>query len=199
MSSRCLVPLGCAVALALTGCANAPEGAGSRTGQGAMVGAVVGGLLGAAVGGDRRSVVTGALAGAAVGAIVGHHQDRQIASREEAARRHALAHQPVLAIDGQRLSPQSAAPGAAVESQIGYTVIAPGHGQDMKVSESRTLVRGQDSFPLSRRELSRPQGSHQSTLRFTLPRDLPRGDYQLVTTITSGSLTRTVQSPLTVA
>lgn len=188
-----------AVAFTLGGCASGPDGGTSRAGQGAIAGAVIGGLLGAATGGDRRAVMTGVLAGAAVGALVGHYQDRQIASREEAARRYALANQPRLEVEGQQNSPQRAAPGAAVESQIGYTVLAPGSGQDMKVTESRALVRGNDNFPLSKRELSRPQGTHQSTLKFTLPRDLPKGDYQLVTTISSGGLTRTVQTPLVVA
>jgi Glycine zipper len=184
------------VALQLAGCASAPDGEKSRTGQGAAIGAVVGGLLGAATGGDRKAILTGAVVGAAVGAAIGNYQDRQVASRAEAARRVALANEPKLEIDGHGNQPQRVKPGAAVESQVGYTVLAPGHAQDMLVTESRVLVRGGETFPLGKREVTRPQGSHVSTLRFTLPADLPKGDYQLVTTIASGTLTRTVQTPL---
>jgi hypothetical protein len=186
------------IALQLAGCATAPDGERSRAGQGAMIGAAVGALLGAATGDNRKSVLAGAALGAAVGAAIGHYQDRQVASRAEAARRVALANEPRLEVDSHVATPQRVRPGAAVESQVGYTVLAPGHAQDMKVSESRALVRGGESFPLGKRELARPQGSHVSTLRFTLPADLPAGDYQLVTTIASGTLTRTVQTPLSV-
>ena len=188
----------CLILLQLPGCATSPDGEKSRTGQGAAIGAIVGGLLGAATGGDRKAILTGAAVGAALGAAIGHYQDRQVASRAEAARRVALASEPRLEIDGHGNQPQRARPGVPVESQVGYTVLAPGHSQDLKVTESRVLVRGGESFPLGQREVTRPQGSHVSTLRFTLPADLPSGDYTLVTTIASGGLTRTVQSPLSV-
>lgn len=188
----------CALLLQLPGCATPGDSGQSRTSQGALVGALVGGLLGAAAGGDSQSAVAGALAGAAVGAVIGNYQDRQIASRAEAAQRYALANQPKLEVESSLNHPSRVAAGAAVESQVGYTVLMPASAQDVKVTESRVLVRGQDQFPLSKREVVRPQGSHLSTLKFTLPKDLPAGDYALVTTIASGPLSRTVQTPLRV-
>lgn len=195
-----LICLGLAgvLTLQLPGCATQQDGSNSRTSQGAVAGAVLGGLLGAVAGGDRQSVLAGALAGAAVGAIVGNYQDRQIASRAEAARRYALANQPRLEVESHVNKPGRVAPGARVESMVGYTVLTPGTTQDVTLNESRVLVRGKDSFPLSKRDVVRPQGSHVSTLAFTLPKDLPAGDYTLVTTVSSGALTRTVQSPLSV-
>ena len=89
-------------------------------------------------------------------------------------------------------------PGTPVESQVGYTVLTPGTTSDVKVTESRTLVRGAESFPLSKRDVVRPQGTHMSTLKFTLPKDLAAGDYPLVTTVTSGALRRSAQTPLSV-
>ena len=192
------VAAACAVLLQLPGCATQPNAPNSRTSQGALVGALLGGLLGAAAGGDSKSALAGALAGAAVGAVIGNYQDRQIASRAEAAQRYALANQPKLEVESNVNNPNRVAAGAPVESQVGYTVLMPANAQDVKVTESRVLVRGQDQFPLSKREVVRPQGSHVSTLKFTLPKDLPAGDYALVTTIASGSLSRSVQSPLRV-
>lgn len=192
------VLLACLTLLQLPGCATSPDGSQSRTSQGAVAGALIGGLVGAIAGGDRRGVVTGALVGAAAGALIGNYQDRQVASRAEAAQRYALNSQPRLEVESSVNQPQRVGPGAAVESQVGYTVLTPGSAQDVKVTESRTLVRGAESFPLSQREVVRPQGTHVSTLKFTLPKDLPAGDYMLVTTIASGPLTRTVQAPLSV-
>ena len=191
------ITLACVLVL-LPACATQQDGSGSRAGQGALAGAVVGGLLGALAGGDRTSVLAGAVAGAAVGAVIGNYQDRQIASRDEAARRYALDNQPRLEVESHVNKPDRVSPGAAVESQVGYTVLAPGSAQDLRVTESRTLVRGSESFPLSKREVTRAQGTHVSTLKFTLPKDLAAGAYMLVTTVTSGALTRTVNSPLSV-
>jgi hypothetical protein len=187
------------ISLQLQGCATPPDGGGaSRTGQGAAVGALVGGLIGALAGGDGKSAAAGALLGAAAGAVIGNYQDRQIASRAEAAKRYALESQPRLEVESSVNRPARIGTGAPVESQVAYTVLMPGNALDVKVSESRTLVRGGESYPLSRRDVVRPQGSHVSTLKFTLPKDLPPGDYRLVTTIASGPLTRTVETPLSV-
>lgn len=188
----------CAVLVQLPGCATKDDGSTSRVGQGAMTGALVGGLLGALAGGDRKSVLVGAAAGAAVGAIIGNYQDRQIASRAEAAQRYAVSQQPRLEVESSTNRPGRVSPGSTVESQVGYTVLAPSITTDVKVTESRTLVRGSERFALSSREVVRPQGTHLSTLKFTLPKDLAAGDYTLVTTVASGALSRTVQSPLSV-
>lgn len=193
----CMI-LACVVGLQLAGCATTQDGRSSSVGQGAVAGAVVGGVLGALIGGDRRGAVVGALAGAALGAVIGDYHDRQVASRAEAARRYAVDKQPRLEVENSDNRPARAPPGTTVESQVGYTVLAPGP-QDIQVTESRTLVRGQESFPLSKRNVTRTQGTHVSTLKFTLPKDLPPGDYTLVTTVTAGALTRTVQAPLSVA
>jgi hypothetical protein len=188
----------CAAALQMQGCATNPDGSQSRTTTGAAAGALVGGVLAALAGGDKKAVLTAAVAGAAVGALVGNYQDRQVASRAEAAQRYALANQPRLEVESNLNNPRRAAAGSAVESQVGYTVLAPGNSQDMAVVETRRLVKGAESYPLSKRDIVRPQGTHVSTLKFTLPKDLPAGEYSLVTTIASGALTRTVQSPLSV-
>ena len=171
----------------------------SGTQKGALAGGVLGGLFGAAVGGDSKGALTGVLAGAVIGAIVGHYQDKQTASREEAARRYALESQPRLEVESAVNAPNRVGRGGTVESRVGYTVLAPAAGQEMRLVEERTLVRGQDSFALSRREVARAQGSHASVFKFTLPKDLEAGEYTLVTTVSQGALVKTVRAPLTVA
>jgi uncharacterized protein YcfJ len=183
------------------GCANAPNAPErSNTEKGAIGGALLGGIIGAAAGGDSKSALKGALAGAAIGAIVGHYQDKQVASREEAARRYAVRdNTPRLEVESAANAPSRVERGGTVESQVGYTVLGPAPGQDVKLTEVRTLMRDQDSFELSRREVVRTQGTHASVFRFTLPKDLEAGDYTLVTTVSQGSLVKTVRAPLTVA
>jgi hypothetical protein len=188
----------CVVALQLPACATRQDGDPSRAEQGAITGALAGGILGALAGGDRRNVLVGALAGAAVGAAIGGYQDTQIAGRTEAAKRYALDKQPRLEVETSINKPFRARPGATVESQVSYTLLAPSTTQDLKVNESRTLVSGKETFPLSKRDVTRPQGTHLSTLKFTLPAGLVAGDYTLITTVTSGTLTRTARSPLRV-
>lgn len=197
MKPSTTLALACAAATLVGGCATRPDGDPSRTTQGAVAGAVIGGLIGAATG-NRNAIATGVLAGAALGAVIGNYQDRQIASREEASRRYALASQPRLEVESNVNNPRQVGPGAPVESQVGYTVLAPGHAQNIKVTESRVLVRANERFPLSTREVLRAQGTHLSTLKFTLPRDLPAGNYTLVTTISGATLTRSVEAPLAV-
>jgi hypothetical protein len=184
-----------------TGCATRSQDSGdmSQTQKGALTGAVLGGLLGAAVGGDSKGALKGALAGAAIGAIVGHYQDKQVASREEAARRYAAqANEPRLELEDAAAAPPRVPAGGTVESRVGYTVLAPGGAKDVKLTEVRTLTRGEESFPLSKRDVTRAQGTHSSVFKFTLPKDLAAGDYALITTVTSGALTKTVKTPLTV-
>lgn len=186
-----------AVVLNLSACATTSDDhAGAQ--RGAVIGAIAGGLLGLAAGGDARSAAIGAAAGAAVGAIIGEYQDRQTASRAEAARRYAVNSQPRLEMESSVNAPSRAQPGSTVESQVGYTVLSGNPGDTMQVQESRTLVMGQDSYPLSKRQVLKPQGSHVSTLKFTLPKDLLPGRYTLVTTLTTAGLTRSARTPLQV-
>lgn len=189
------VAVAAAMLLQLGACATT-SGETSQTTQGAAIGALAGGVLGAIVGGDTKSIAIGAAAGAAVGALVGHYQDKQVASRAEAARRYADANTRRLEVEGASNQPAQIAAGGKVNSEVRYTVLAPQEGERFQVTESRSLVRGKDSFPLSKRQVDRAQGSHQSAFEFTLPKDIERGDYVLVTTLAAGGVSRSAQAPL---
>ena len=81
-----------------------------------------------------------------------------------------------------------------------YTALAPKQGQQFKVTETRTLIsdKDKDSVQLASREVTRAQGSHTSTMKFTLPQDVAKGNYTLVTTVSDGRNKRTVKNPLRV-
>lgn len=179
---------------AMTGCAEM-----SKTQQGATIGAVAGGVVGATVGNDRaKGAVIGAVVGAIAGGIIGNYQDKQVASRAEAEKKYGYPRGDRLEVEGSSLEPQGVAPGASVQSSIQYTALSSTDGQQIQIRETRTLVGAQDTIQLAEREVLRDQGSHTSTFKFSVPKDFPRGEYTLVTTITDGKQAQTARDSLRV-
>jgi len=168
------------------------------TGQGAAVGAVAGGVLGA-ITGNGKSAAIGAAVGAVAGAVIGHYIDEQNATRVDAAKKYSYdARSNKLELERTTLSPDRVTPGGTVDAAVQYTALAPDTSQQVKVTETRSLVGGKDSVDLGQREVLRPQGTHTSSVKMTLPKDLPKGAYTLVTTISDGSITRVARSGFTV-
>jgi hypothetical protein len=180
----------------LTGCAEM-----SKTEQGATIGAVAGGVVGATVSKDKaKGAVIGAVVGAVAGGIIGNYQDKQMASRAEAAKKYGYgANQgDRLEVEASSLQPQDVAPGATVQSSVQYTALSSTDGQQIRIKETRTLLGAQDTIQLAEREVVRDQGSHTSTFKFTMPKDFPKGDYTLVTTISDGKQAKTARDSLRV-
>jgi hypothetical protein len=69
-------------------------------------------------------------------------------------------------------------------------------GEQINLKETRTLIGPQETIQLAEREVVRDQGSHTSTLKFTIPKDFPKGDYTLVTTISDGNHSQSARNPL---
>lgn len=179
--------------LQLSGCAEM-----NATQKGAGIGAAAGAVLGGLAGGDRKSIFIGAALGAIAGAIIADYQDKQTASRAEAERKYGAVKQDKLEIDSSSLTPNDVMPGDKVESAVQYTALAAKESQQFKVMETRTLTSDKESVQLASREVVRTQGSHTSTMKFTLPKDIAKGNYTLVTTVSDGKHKRTVKNPLRV-
>jgi hypothetical protein len=173
----------------------------SGTMKGAGIGAAAGGLLGAVAGGKDRvqGAIIGAAAGAIIGAVIGHYYDRQIATRADAEKKYGpqVAGQR-LEIEGSSLTPQDVKRGSTLDSAVQYTALAAQPAVPVSVIETRTLVGPKETIELAKREVTRAQGTHTSTMRFTFPGDLPRGNYTLVTAVSDGTQTRTVQDSVRV-
>lgn len=177
--------------LQLIGCASM-----SQTEKGAVTGAVAGGILGAILG-DTKGAVIGAFAGAIVGAVIGNYYDKQTASRAEAVKKYVYkAKEEKLEIEDAAVKPQDATPGSQVETTVLYSVLTPDASQNIKITETRTLVNGKERLELAKREVVRPQGTHLSTMKFTMPKDIEKGDYSLITTISNGKQTKTAKSSM---
>ena len=181
----------------LGGCAN--TGA-TQTQQGAAIGAVSGAALGAAVSKNKgKGALIGALIGLLVGAASGNYRDQQDATRAEAAMKYRYDDRGnKLVVESAAVAPQAVSRGGTFESTVQYTTLSPNIEEQVKLTEVRTLVSAQETIDLGRREVVRPQGTHTSTAKVSLPKDLPKGNYTLVTTISDGKNTKTAKTPFAV-
>ncbi|MGH8773234.1 MAG: YMGG-like glycine zipper-containing protein [Burkholderiales bacterium] len=185
--------------LQLAGCAQTQEM--SETQKGATTGAIVGAVLGAILSDDKaKGAAIGAAAGAVIGGVVGHYRDKQTASRDEAIKRRGDSQAPgdVIEVEGGLVTPESVTAGATVESSVQYTALSSTEEGQVKVRETRMLEGNNGTVQLADREVTRAQGSHSSMIKFTMPQDLPKGTYTLVTTISDGKQTKSVRNPLQV-
>lgn len=132
-----------------------------------------------------------------ISSIVGRQFDSQSNTRGEAAKSHNYtARDDFLEVDRSSLTPETALLGTMVESVVQYTVLTPNETQQVRVSEARALQFNNESIQLSKREVMRDQGTQVSTLKFTVPKDLAKGTYSLVTVLSVGKITRTVRNSL---
>lgn len=199
------------LAAQLSGCADLPGqpgqppggGESSQAGQGAAIGAVLGAVLGSAAasrGNRTQGAVIGAIAGGVIGGFIGDYRDKQTATRAQAAQRYGQPGQGSrLELEGASVAPQAVPAGVVVESSVQYTTLAPDATSQVNVRETRQLVASDNSsVSLGDRQVVRAQGSHNSTIQFTMPSGVPRGNYRLVTTISDGQQSKTVERPLQV-
>lgn len=184
------------IVVLLSGCASM-----SGTEKGALIGAGVGAGVGALVG-DTKGAIIGAVAGAVIGAVVGNYYDNQVATREEALSKHRTNRVNTLSIDidSSSVNPQTVMANSTMDAQVQYTILAPSDVSQITVVETRSLVKGNERMELAKREVVRTQGTHLSTMRFTMPRDIEKGEYTLITTISDkeGRQIRTVKNSLKV-
>lgn len=177
----------------LSGCASM-----SGAGKGAITGATIGGIAGALIAG-RNGALIGAYAGTLLGAVAGDYHDRKVASRASAINKYSYNYsREMIIVEGASIEPAYARPSTAIDARVQYTVLAPGERQQLRVVETRTLVVGDERVELARREVIRTQGTYVTGLRITLPRDLPRGNHTLITTISNGKVTKFVNAPVRV-
>lgn len=166
---------------------------------GAGSGAAIGAIAGQLIGGNTKATLIGAAIGAVVGGLVGSYIDQQNATRAEAAKKYQYDEKVAkLEVESASATPDRVAPGSAIDSSVQYTTLSPNKEQQVAITERRVLVGEQESFDLSERKVMREQGTHTSTAKVNLPKDLPKGNYTLVTTITDGQITKTSKIPFAV-
>jgi hypothetical protein len=83
------------------------------------------------------------------------------------------------------LKPAVASAGGTVHQELKYSLFSVKKGK-LKITEVIVLSGKGLKLELSKKVLERMPGDHVSTFQFTLPRDLPSGDYQLITSVSFG-------------
>jgi flagellar biosynthesis GTPase FlhF len=88
--------------------------------------------------------------------------------------------------------------GSTVEANVQYTLLAPVDDKQIEITETRILSSSEKRMELDRREVVREQGTHVSTIKFTMPDDMPKGYCVLFTTISVGRYSKTAKSVINI-
>ena len=89
---------------------------------------------------------------------------------------------------------QNVKTGSTVEANVQYTLLAPTDTQKIKITETRVLSAENKRAELDKREVLRTPGTYVSTIKFTMPEDIPKGYCILFTTISVGDYLKTAKS-----
>ena len=158
----------------------AAVGGAAGAGLGAVVGGVVGGGKGAAIG-----AAAGALLGAGTGALIGHYRDRQVADRETAARQAAYTPtQGTVVMVRTAVIPVPAKPGETITANLGVSVLTPDPAETVTLVDARSIQKdGTTIIGPAQRQITVSQGSYESAVPIELPKEMPAGQYVLVTVV----------------
>ncbi|MBF0320579.1 MAG: hypothetical protein HQL01_12330 [Nitrospirae bacterium] len=101
-------------------------------------------------------------------------------------------------VETYSLRPQTAYPGSTIEISVQYSLRLPKSKSLSEVTEVRVLLMGTERLELSRKKIIRAEGTHKSTIKFTLPMDIEKGDYTLQTILSTPAHTKTIEDTLTI-
>jgi hypothetical protein len=119
--------------------------------------------------------------------LKGEATEKQTGARDEALKKYGLEGlRQGLIVEPPVITPEVAKPGDKVKQEVQFALLAPEEGKSFNVSETIVLSSGKDKIELIRRETEKSQGIHLSTIEFTIPADLDRGEYKLISTISIG-------------
>jgi hypothetical protein len=88
-----------------------------------------------------------------------------------------------LIVEEPRLSPGTVSKGGELVRDVRFVLLSPEPTKTFMVTETAVLSGAGISLELFRKEGRKRQGAHESTLRIVIPKDLPPGDYTIVTTV----------------
>lgn len=189
-----LVPL---VLVTIGGCAvNGHYDPARSAGAGALGGAAVGAALGSIIGAATGDAGTGAWVGAATGAIVGgvggylyaQHKESQLRDARMAAQSYDYSpgRGHIVAIENSELRPSRVKPGETINLSTTYTLLSP-TGQNNVTLVREVQSGGRRVLAPSQFNLTKPNGTFVDQINLNIPRDLPRGGYQVVTRVMTES------------
>ena len=124
---------------------------------------------------------------------------KQAGTREDAVLKYRYNGQrEVIFAEPPVITPAVARPGDTIIYEFQYSVLAPQKNKSFVVSEVVILSSSRERMDLVKREAVKPQGTHASTLQFTIPKDLDAGKYKITSSLSAGSIKKTVQGEFVV-
>jgi len=131
--------------------------------------------------------------------LKGNQTEKQSGSREDAAQKYKYKGQrDELFAEPPVLTPAVARPGDTINHELQYTLLSQQKNKRFVVSEVVILSSSSETMDLVKREAEKPQGTHVSTLQFTIPKDLDAGTYKIISSLSAGNLKKTVQGEFVV-
>jgi hypothetical protein len=119
----------------------------------------------------------------------GDSGERPMDSRDEAiGKYHYKGVKDEIILGSPSIIPDVVKIGDTATQTIQYAVLSPEKDKSFKVQEVVTLSGKGILLELSRKEIEKMQGTHISTVQFTIPKGLARGNYKLITTISTAGM-----------
>jgi hypothetical protein len=133
--------------------------------------------------------------------VVGSSTDTSSGTRDEAIKKYGYrpSQEQRIEVDGVTNTPSRVAPGDTLESVVRYTVLAAENVQTVRLTVTRAVIVDREAIQLGQqRQWESRQGSHTSSVKLTIPKNMPKGDFTLVTTIFDGKTTKTAKTTFSV-
>jgi hypothetical protein len=116
--------------------------------------------------------------------ILGRKLERQIRTREEAARSYGYKGlTDELIVEPPIITPHVAGPGDKIKQELQFTLLSPKEERRFKVTKVIDISIGKDTIELARRKSEMTQGTYISILQFVMPKDIEPGEYKITTSI----------------
>lgn len=154
-------------------------------------------------GGSIGTLILGNLGGFIIGSFIADigtltfikYEDQQVGSRNKGLKKYVSKDKRArLFIEGSSVEIKHVGNSSKVEAHIQYTLLAPTDTEEIDIIEKRILSFANKSLELDTREITRKQGTYISTMKFKLPKGMPKGSYTLFTTISDGKYNKTAKS-----
>lgn len=126
--------------------------------------------------------------------LKGEKTEEQVGTREEATKKYEYKGlKEELIVEPPIITPKVVKPGDIVKQKLRYSLLAPQKEREFNVSETVSLSSGKEKITeLMERSSKKVQGTHLSTVKFTIPADLNPGVYTLITVLNIGEQKKTV-------
>jgi hypothetical protein len=154
--------------------------------------ALAGGILGVLVQGTALGAIAGAFCGDIINLAVTTEEKPRIEPEEEAKSNGDRIAK--LFIEELQVDPQSVKNGSKVEANVRYTLYPNVPSNQIVITEKMILKNDKEEVELVKRDIQRTQGEYTFTIQFTVPEGISKGDYTVLTTISTGDYSKKARS-----